>query len=239
MTKKFLIGLAPLVVTAAFVMLPAVSQGFETCTGPNCPHVYKNGTIGAEAKPVREIAWGTLKLHNEKLGDVECHNIFAGFAENPAGGGAAGGKVQAFYPYECVDAVCTSAGGELKVKAGTTLPWVASAQQAKPGEFWQKTGFKGPTPNKKANPLTEPGQIEFNINCTVIGAPDFFGENDTLAQNNGVSIGSVPGELQFFHESENVNSHNLESELFGPGETLGKVKVQGYGSQELIEVKNP
>jgi hypothetical protein len=43
MKKKFLIGLAPLLVTAAFAVIPAASQGFESCVAPNCPHDYKNG----------------------------------------------------------------------------------------------------------------------------------------------------------------------------------------------------
>jgi hypothetical protein len=121
--------------------------------------------------------------------------------------------------------VCTSAGGEIKVKTGETLPWQVEVFEPKAGEFWEKIGV--------------PGQSKFNTNCTVIGAPDFTGEIDTLIQDNGVSIGAAPGEMQFFKESQNPNSHNLESALFGPGELEGKVKVQGYGAQELREVKNP
>lgn len=237
MNKKFLIGLAPLlVVTAAFVVMPAVSQGFETCVAPNCPHVYKNGVIGGAKVKVRGIAWGTLKLFNEKLGTVECHNVFGGFAENPTGGGPAVGQAQAFYPYECNDPTCKEKLGTIFVEPGK-LPWKGEALQNVPNEFWGKTGFKGPTPNKEP---TEPEFVQFHVNCTAITEANFFGENTSLTQNNGVSIGSVPGELQLFHESEKPCCvKNLETELIGPGETLGKLKGQGYGSQELLEVHNP
>ena len=238
MNKKFLIGLAPLLVTAAFVVMPAVSQGaFETCTAPNCPHVYKNGVVGTANVKVRGIAWGNLKLHNEKLNDVECHNIFGGFAVNPAGGGAATGEAQAFYPYECVSQLCKVKGeGTVTVTSGKTLPWRTEVFEPKAGEFWEKIGFKGPTPNAKA---TEPGQTEFHWGCSTVTDADFFGEFDAKILNNGIST-AAPGELQPFRESQNPNAHNLESELLGPGEfESGTLKVMGYAGQELIEVKSP
>jgi hypothetical protein len=232
--KKFLIGLAPLLVTAAFAVIPAVSQGFETCVAPNCPHVYKNGTIGAEGTKIRGIAWGTGQLHNEKLGEVECHDIFAGFAENPVGGGAAKGKVQAFFPYECKDATCAASLGELKVTAGK-MPWVAEAEQQVPKEFWGRVGFKGPTPNEE--PAT-PEFVQFNVNCTTIAAGNFFGESDGKILNNGLSVGA-PGETQFVREAENPISKNLESKIPGGAESKIQPKGMGYGSQELLEVHNP
>jgi hypothetical protein len=242
MNKKFLIGLAPLLVTAAFVVMPAVSQGaFETCTAPNCPHVYKNGVVGTANVKVRGIAWGNLKLHNEKLNDVECHNIFGGFAVNPAGGGAATGEAQAFYPYECNDKTCTEKLGTIIVQPGK-LPWKGEAEQSKPNEFWGKSGFKGPTPKEEP---TEPGYVHFFVNCTAITEAFFFGENDAFTQNNGVAVGSAPGEIQLFHEGFGPAGGcttcvvNLETKLIGPGETEGKLKGQGYGGQELLEVHNP
>ena len=239
MNKKFLICLAPLLVTAAFVVMPAVSQGepWAKCVAPNCPHGYKNGAVAAEGEHVNGIAWGTLQLFNTKLGEVECKNVFAGYGENPAGGGRAVGKVQAFFPYECTDETCTVALGEIKVKAGSTLPWKAEVMENASKEFFQKTGFKGPTENKKANPATEPGQVEFNVNCTTIGAPDFFGVQYYKILNNGVSIGAVPDGLEGLGES--ATGRSLESETFGPGEPKSSLRVEGFGAQELIEVKNP
>jgi hypothetical protein len=243
MSKKLSLGLAPLLVIAAFVMTPTSALGaaeitWPSCTAPACPHVYKNGTIGAEGEPVQEISWGNSQFHNTKLGEVECHNIHAGFLVNPTGGGRAVGKVQAFFPYECTDETCTLALGEIKVKAGSTLPWKAEVMENALKEFFQKTGFKGPTVNKKANPATEPGQVEININCTATGAADFFGVQYYKILNNGISIGSIPDEEQL--QPEGATGRSLESEAFGPLESARKSdRVMGYGGQELIEVKNP
>jgi hypothetical protein len=249
MKKKFFTGLAPLLlVIAACVMTPAPALGsaelvFPSCTAPACPHVYKNGTPETEGKKLRGIAWGTLTLKNTKLGETTCHNIFAGFGVNPAGGGRAEGKVQAFYPYECEDPTCAGGGGTLTVTAGKTLPWTALSEETAAKEFFGKVGFKGPTENKKANPLTEPGQAEFNINCTTIGNPDFFGVGYTKQLNNGITIGTIPGEAEI--QPEEVNAalwRNFESELFEAGRTetkTPKLKGIGYGGQEQLEVHNP
>jgi len=206
---------------------------------PAAVHVYKNGVIGGEAKKVREISWGTLKLKNGVLGEVICHNIFAGFAENPTGGGNAIGKVQAFSPYECESPSCIALGGKgIDVKAGK-MPWLAEAIEPKPGVFRQKTGRKGPEKNKKPNEITEPGFVDFTVNCEGVTTPEFFGENRSLVLNNGKAIGSAPGELLLEPEKVNPESPDLESELVGNGETEGPLKVEGYGAEELIEVKNP
>jgi len=232
MNKKFLIGLAPLLVTALLVAMPAASQA--------APHVYKNGVIGAEAKKVRQIAWGTLKLKNATLGEVECHNVFAGYAENPTGGGAAVGQVQGFYPYECVDSTCTVTlgGSAIHVTPGK-LPWVASVFENAGKQFRQKTGHKGPTPGKEPNPVTEPEYIQFIVDCVGVTTPTFFGEQDPLLLNNGTEIGKGPGEEKLEPQAVNPESKDLESELVGTGSTEGNIKALGYGAEELIEAKNP
>jgi hypothetical protein len=244
MSKKLSLGLAPLLVIAAIVMTPASALGsaeitWPSCTAPSCPHTYLNGVIKKEAAIIRYIEWGNSKLHNTKLEDVECHNIFAGFGENPTGGGRSIGKIQAFYPYECTDPHCTTQLGEIKVTNGSTLPWKAEVMENAAKEFFQKTGFKGPTENKKANPATEPGQVEFNVNCTAptIGASDFFGVQYYKILNNGISIGSSPDEEEL--QAEGATGRNLESETFGPLETKSSLRVEGFGAEELIEVKNP
>ena len=109
MNRKVSIVLAPLIVTAAFAVMPAASQA--ACTAPACPHMYVNGIIAAEGEHVPNIAWGTVELKNATLGELTCHTVFAGYGENPVGGGANVGRTQGFYPYECSDPVCTSTGG--------------------------------------------------------------------------------------------------------------------------------
>jgi hypothetical protein len=219
--------------------LGAAEITWPSCTAPACPHVYKNGVMGPEGEPVREIFWGNIQLHSAKLGEVECHNINAGLLVNPTGGGRAEGKVQAFFPYECTDEFCTTQLGELKVTNGKTLPWKAEFVENAAKEFFEKTGFKGPTVNKKANPATEPGQVEFNVNCTTVAAADLFGVQYYKILNNGISIGSAPDEEQL--QAEGATGRNLESEseAFLPLERKERIRVIGFGGQELIAVKNP
>jgi hypothetical protein len=241
MNKKLFIRLAPLLAIAAFVVLPGASQA--ACTAPACPHVYKNGVIGGEGKPLREILWGTLKIRNKTLGEIECHTVWGGFLQNPTGGGAAKGQVQGVYAYECVDETCTKVlgGKAIRVTPGN-LPWLREVIEPKPGEFREKIGHKGPTLGKEPNELTEPEFVEFTESCEGITAGRVFGEQDPRILNNGTSIGSGPGELKFEPESSNPESHNLESEVFGTNEIESispGIKVLGYGTEELIEVKNP
>jgi len=234
MKKKFLISLAPLAVIAAFAVAPVGAQA--ACVAPACPHEYQNGAKVAEGVVVRTIAWGTLHLKNATLGEVTCHNIFAGFAENPTGGGAASGKVQAFFPYECESATCIALGGKgIAVTAGK-MPWVAEADEPVAGQPRQKTGFKG-TEKEKKPPPSEPGYVEFNVNCEGVVQPTFFGESNPLIRNNGKSIGASPGELKF--TPKEANEPELESEALKGGETEGTVKTMGYTAQSLLAVHNP
>jgi hypothetical protein len=241
MAKKLLTGLAPLLAIASFTVMPTASQA--ACTPPACPHVYKDGVIGGDGKKVREIAWGTVKFNNATEGTIECHNIFAGFVENPVGGGAAKGQVQGFYLYECIDETCT------KVLGGTAFhitpgkfPWATEVFEDSAKQFRQKTGHKGPTPGKEPNSVTEPEFINIVFDCTGVSTPTFFGEQDPLLLNNGTAIGAGPGEEKLEPEKVNANAKDLESELVGRGEFESGspgIKVIGYGTEELLEVKNP
>jgi hypothetical protein len=51
--------------------------------------------------------------------------------------------------------------------------------------------------------------------------------------NDGISIGSGPDEEEF----DQPGSGELESEGLGGLKFSGRVKIEGYGGQELIEVK--
>jgi hypothetical protein len=207
MNRKRLITLAPLLAIAAFAVMPAVAQAV--------PHVYKNGVIAQEGKIVREIGWGVLHTHSEKLGEVECHAIRAGFEENPTGGGPAKGKVQAFTPYECNDPTCATSLGEIKETAGK-LPWQTEASVPKAGEFGEKSN-----------------SVAITEDCTTIMEATFAGEVDPHIVA-GISIGALPSELRSEKEV-------LKNEL-KPEETLeltASAKIQGFGAQELIEVKDP
>jgi hypothetical protein len=215
MKKKLLIGLAPLAVIASFAVMPAASQAV--------PHVYENKGLVEEGVKVPQIAWGTLKLKNSTLGEVVCQNVFAGYSENPVGGGHAIGKVQAFYPYGCIDKTCKVVNGEIVV-IPEKLPWKGELIEPVAKEFRQKTGEKGEGPQS----------IYFKVECTGISLPQFFGENNPLILNNGSTIGSKPGELHI-----DKTAGELESKQVGNGFLEGNVKVMGYEEEEQIEAKNP
>jgi hypothetical protein len=219
MNKKLLISLASVLAAAAF-LVPAAAQA--------APHVYRNGVIAAEGKKVRLIGWGTLSFSNETLGSVQCHNIMGGYAENPIGGGAIVGEVQAFNAYECPSASCESLGGTRLEVTPEKLPWHGEVSEPQAGVFTSPFGERG----KGA------GSIYFRATCesptkTIVNA-QFYGETAPRIQNDGIAIGAGPGEEEF-----NESSGGLESESVGIGRPEGKFKVEGYAAEELLEVKNP
>jgi hypothetical protein len=221
MTRGLSLGLAPLLAIAALAVIPAATQA--ACTAPACPHVYRNGVIFAEGKKLRVIGWGTLTLTNPTLGEVECHNVGAGYVENPIGGGTAGGKSQAEVDYECESKSCKAFGGNVE-STPENLPWIEELIEPEPGVFRIKIGKKG----------KEPGSILVRSKCLGLFNEQFFGELAPKILNNGISIGALPGEAEF-----DAGAGVLESTFFGTGKTTGRPKGEGYGAQELIEVKNP
>jgi hypothetical protein len=188
-------------------------------------HVYQNGVIGKEGKKVRTLGWGTLKLTNSTLGEVECHDVMAGYLENPAGGGSAIGQIQGFAPYECVSASCTALGGSTIEVSAEKLPWSAELAETEEGAFRIKSG----------NGLKAAAAVFERVNCVGKLNAQFSGEDAPKFLNNGLMIGAFPGEQEF----DQPGSGELESEASGALKFGGKLKVQGYASQELIEVKNP
>jgi hypothetical protein len=203
-----------------------------TATGPDqtftatAPHIYKNGVIGKAAQKVRTFGWGTLKLTNSTLGEVECHTITAGYLENPTGGGSAVGKTQAFSPYECVSSSCTTMGGTGVEVTPEKLAWSSEVTEPEAGVFRMRTGNKTKTANAAF----------LSANCIGVKNVQFFGENAPKVLNNGVAVGALPSEDEF----DQPGSGELESEgALGVGKLAGRFKIEGFGEEELLEVKNP
>jgi hypothetical protein len=188
------------------------------------PHLYKNGVLGAEAKKVRDIGWGTVKIKNATLGEVECHTIAAGFLENPTGGRSAVGQTQAFSYYECISTTCTTLGGKIEV-AAEKLAWSAEATELEEGVLRIKTG----------NQTKTAGAAFLRVNCVGSSNILYTGENNPKFLGNGLSIGAFPTEEEF----DAPGSGELESEGQGGSTLAGKQKTEGYAAQELIELKNP
>jgi hypothetical protein len=68
-----------------------------------------------------------------------------------------------------------------------------------------------------------------------LGSVVYFGEVAPKLFSNGASIGALPGEYEFDPGSGELTSEGHGGLKFGPG----KVKIEGYGGQELIEIKHP
>jgi hypothetical protein len=71
------------------------------------------------------------------------------------------------------------------------------------------------------------------VNCVGVKNTQFSAEVVPKVLNNGIAVGVAPDEEEF-----DAGSGELESELGGL-KLAGKVKVMGYGGEELIEVRNP
>src|SRR5262249_3365742 len=93
------------------------------------------------------------------------------------------------------------------------------------GAFRHKMGAKSEKGGK--------GSVEIFYNCEGALKAHPFGELSPLVLNNGLSIGAIPGEIEFA-----PGAGELESEIEG-FKAEGRFKQQGFAAQELIEVKNP
>jgi PKD domain len=201
------------------------SNGSDQTFTAATPHVYTNGGKVAEAEKVRTIGWGTLKLTNAIIGEVECREVNAGYLENPTGGGAAIGKIQAFAPYECTSESCKALGGTAIEATAEALSWSTEATEAEAGAFRMRTG----------NRIKAAGAVFLRVNCVGKINAQLTGEDLPKILNNGSAIGSKPGQVEF----DQPGSGELESGAVGPGKISGRFKIEGYEEEELIEVKNP
>jgi hypothetical protein len=144
--------------------------------------------------------------------------------ENPTGGGSAIGKVQGYFPYECSSATCTTSGGTATQLTPDNLPWSTEATEVEGGALRMRTG----------NRIKVAGAVFLRVNCVGVKNTQFFAQVAPKVLNNGISIGSAPDEEEF----DQPGSGELESELGGL-KLAGNVKFEGYGEEELIELKNP
>jgi hypothetical protein len=226
------IGLAPLVIVSALAVFPAASQA--ACTAPACPHVYENEVKQPEGKKVFELGWGKLNPKNATLGVTECKYVFAGYLENPVGGGAALGRVLAFSSFGCANASCLALGGKGITLTPEELPWKTEVIEPVAGEFRQKLGFKS---TEKSKPPKEPGYVDLKWNCEGVNEEKWFGETDPRILDNGLSIGALPDEVEFAPGASGESA--LETEALGNIELEGRAKTQGFANQAFVEVHNP
>jgi hypothetical protein len=237
MSKKFFIGLAPLLALAALAVMPVAAQA-------NPPHFTlesKTKLIPA-GEPTPVVSWGVLALTNETTGGkVECHNVVGATVENPGSGatGPAGTvKTESFDPYNCKSAACEGAapGAFITVKA-ENLPWAGKLENAtKAGKpaIRQQSGapFKENPTTKEGE--TQPGETKVNVQCQIPGVGVVSeeiseGENRPYAVD-GTSNNNHPSFLEFDPESGTL----LERKTKEKGKTEETLRDEGYEENNLL-----
>jgi hypothetical protein len=98
MFKKLSIGLAPLLVIAAFAVMPVAAQAVTQ-------HWYVNGALSLQGEQVPVVWFGNeidlSQTDTIGFGEVSCRTVGGGIIENPVGGGAGEGKMFAAAFFEC------------------------------------------------------------------------------------------------------------------------------------------
>jgi len=235
MKRKIYLGLAPLLVIALLGAMAGASQA--------APRFLQNGTEKKleEGAHFPILSWGVLKLNNSKLGLIECHNAFGGYATDPGkkGSGKPGeGKIEGYTAYGCLSPVCEAALGKVvvtpvgkeeakKVERITAAePWETVVVEPEPEKWRLKTGNKNePRPAK--------GQIDFEVTCAIQATHAEFTGELSLAGVGGTQQGAAPAKLKF----EKAASGELQSAL-GNGTTSGEVSLFGYSEGQTLTVKN-
>jgi len=241
MKSKFLIGVAPVLAVAAFMLAPAGAQG---CTAPACPHYYVNGAKikEGEANKKFSIGWGNITLTGTEGsilgGHITCHNAAAGYAFNPTGGGAGEGKVTQFAPFSCEQTlICPSKTTFVEVVA-EHLPWPDLLIEEPAGVFRQETGPAGETP--KVDIRCFEGTVKIADLFFKVGLKKGSLTEPEKGQRPKAVEGTEalhPGFVEFDAESGELELEGSAGKV--RGKTEGAVKTLGYNAQELIAVKNP
>jgi hypothetical protein len=234
MSKKLAIGFSPVLVIAAFALMPAAAQAE--------PHFYSNhiglpaesGGPGAEGKDF--IAWGNLEYESLNPGKLRCGQELGGDVYNPGGPGGAQpgeGKIDAYTVYDCTNEVCEG-GDKSKLE-------VIPGGLEKFGE-WEMKLFEpelGIIRLKIGNKIREsPTQWQWLLVCPPAGSGEFkLSERGELTPKlkNGTAVGSAPSKIEF-------GTGSGELELGGSvpeGRINGGLKVMGFETGEIVTTSNP
>jgi len=254
MFKKLFIGLAPLLVIAAFAVMPVVAQAEPK-------HWYRNGAKLAEGTVVPIVMFGgKIDVSQQNaLGGPDCKTVAGGTIENPIGGGPGVGRTNSLNFYECKAPSCEAEvlktfGVEGRLRTTIQNTPAATEEPAFPGwsdaleesevagtsSVREKIGepfesFKTPSPTgmmretqicEKA-PTKEP----------VISA---FSEGELKPEVGIAKAGNLngttpakPSQVKF----GGAGTGAMHSEVAGETTFFGSLKYLGYNEQELITVK--
>lgn len=234
MSKKLYIGLAPLIVIAAFAMTPVAAQALT-------PHWFVDGSPLTQGEPVKTLSWGELTLESEPAGiaaPITCDNVVGGTVENPVGATKPAGVATTaeFVPYNCRQAECPLFF--TIVSPPQFLPWPGTIIGTGPFKLnstgvvvelacTAKPSTRGAAPN--------PGQNELQP----VATPTICETNATHLQDPQLENGTNKGPGQ----SKAIFNQPAGSGLSCAGGVVtGKIseslKTMGYLGSELITVKN-
>jgi len=230
MSKKLLIGFAPLLAIVSLAMTVAPAQA--------APKYKKNGTVISVGTQVQTIGWGTLAL-NSPAGDVSCHNAASGYVENNATSGI--GLTQQFATWDCSQSTgeCKTVPGVVETRVhGTSVIGTAVEPLGSVGTGWPSVLEEPEAGVVRSNTTTGSAATEtvkvsgVVFECYVGGA--FAGEivfygHSIPKLKNGTTAGK-PTKVEF-----GTGSGELEA-LGGAvkGSTTGHTTEMGYEEQENI-----
>jgi hypothetical protein len=207
MNKMRLISLGPLLLTAAFAVVPAVAQAKEK-TKPEKP-AYWSGckTKGTTDENCQVISWGTLTFKlGQEVGSVTCKKSDAGNIWNPNGTAANGLDeitLLAFYECKTESPACPS----ITITA-LNLPW--------PSELF----YSGGVPFDRINGI----DLEFKCGAS------------TITTATGSLTPKMVNGSPTVYEEFTAASGTLASSL-GPVEVSGKDYNLGFEKGEKLKVK--
>jgi hypothetical protein len=236
MSKKLLIGLAPLFAIAAFAVMPVAAQAIT-------PHWYKNNVLIPASKPLPVIGWGQAENLSQvsNIGEINCQTVGAGTVENPPEKAAGVGKtlLASFYNCkapQCEEAVLKETGGALTgegTAVAKNLPW-------------NNKLFEGGTPNAVRLKTGEPfvafgkpttGEIAAVVDCNIPALKETVKEALFEGELEPESINGTSATKPSTTKYAGASTGHLESEVGGPGINTGSIKSEGYNAQEVITVK--
>jgi hypothetical protein len=258
MSKKLLIGVAPLFAIAAFAAMPVAAQA-------EIQHWYRNGVLLPEGTAMPFVTFGNRINLNQKsaLGEVNCKTAGGGTIENPTGAGAGIGGMTALAFYDCKAPQCEEAvlkefglEGREWVEAKNIsasinghperrfVPWLMQLEESiveginsvrlRIGVPWGGI-FETPSP---------PGMIRISQACEIAASEtplNQFTSEGELKPEIGVAFkgnmnGTSPGKPSFY-TFQGPSTEALHSMAVGLVTYTNSLKYLGYNEQELITVK--
>jgi len=214
MSKKLLIGLAPMLATAAFVVMPTVAQA--------APHYYVAKVIAPAGKTFPSIAWGTLTLANSNpaIQPLSCENAIIGDYTNPTGGGAGEGETDNFATIDCADIECPEESGvELQVHS-EALPWAS---------LLVESGTKILLETKSATVVV--GCYVAHTSTLVAAPTTCKGASDPELINGSGNLSQVASKTNFTGQSDKLECVTIVegAEVKSEGITEKSVNDEAYG----------